>query len=819
MAAPNRPKRARAVKQHKSRKWRSFEREVMQLYRDLGALDVEHDIDIDGNQIDVFARVPAMDGTSMRTIISCKCYSSPVGVQAVKEWNLVFRSLHQANKVDTAIIVSHGEFSRPAKALAASIGIRVLTLDQLRWASADLSPYLLRFSAALREEMIFKHDRFVPMRVKHDVTYTIEKAVDAVEAFIHKPHPHLLTLLGDYGAGKTTLCKWLFQRLASRFLEDPSSNRVPIYLLLRDYPGQLSIKSFVLDVLLNQYDCRVRNYAAIDRLVAEGRVVIFLDAFDEMATRADYRTTLNNFRALQQLLHGKSKVVLTCRTHYFKNQGELHDVHKGTELYRVSQAQHYAIAFLQPFQPEDIETYVRNVGGNDGERYLQEIRDTYDLSGLAQRPILLEMITDVLPTLAKQNRTINSTQLYAMYVKMWLQRDDWRVTLSKDERLNFTIMFANTSYHGNKQVFSWEEIAGAIRSKWPTTTAQQLEHYEHDIRTCTFIKRAGDNYEFVHNSFMEYFVASRLYSDIIGNHSESFLERTYTPEVLLFLTEHVATEEARGTIRRWLAESPSKHLTANLFGVLASWDQRLQGTFANVELIRQRFVGVNCDELMWKQCKFEAVVWMKGIWREWSSTNGNWKECELKAGQLEKAAFHDETWVDCEVSNSVVKGCSWTSCTLERLHFHETTLQEVQFERCGFLGLTIKNGKTNGVWRGCELDKCKLDGAHLLSCKFFLGQIANTDFASAVLTGTLFSELTLSSTRWSVTSLDGVKFDRVNFGNCDDIADLGLARKGIAKWIRAPEFFKPRGLTKKAMKQLQDLGATVVGTAIADKKQ
>src|SRR5205823_3850832 len=102
---------------------------------------------------------------------------------------------------------------------------------------------------------------------------------------------------------------------------------------LRDYPSHLNLPSLLTDLLLNKYRSRARGYAVLEDLLRKGRIVILFDAFDEMASRSDYQTTLKNFYAIEHLMQDKAKLILTCRTHYFKDQAETHTVHGGTELY------------------------------------------------------------------------------------------------------------------------------------------------------------------------------------------------------------------------------------------------------------------------------------------------------------------------------------------------------------------------------------------------------------------------------------------------------------------------------------------------------
>jgi hypothetical protein len=82
----------------KNPEWRAFEQEVANIYRALGAKVVEHDVNKDGHQIDVYVEMENTDTTTIKIIISCKHHDSPAGVETVREWNQVFDALRRSAK-------------------------------------------------------------------------------------------------------------------------------------------------------------------------------------------------------------------------------------------------------------------------------------------------------------------------------------------------------------------------------------------------------------------------------------------------------------------------------------------------------------------------------------------------------------------------------------------------------------------------------------------------------------------------------------------------------------------------------------------------
>jgi len=81
-------------------------------------------------------------------------------------------------------------------------------------------------------------------------TYCIDKdgetrlLDDILENFLSDNSKHFLTLLGDFGTGKSTFALYFFIVLARRYLLS-KKGRIPIFVSLKNYPGELDLEQFV----------------------------------------------------------------------------------------------------------------------------------------------------------------------------------------------------------------------------------------------------------------------------------------------------------------------------------------------------------------------------------------------------------------------------------------------------------------------------------------------------------------------------------------------------------------------------------------------
>jgi hypothetical protein len=111
--------------------WRRFEEEVAAAYRALGA-SVRSNLNLAGFQIDLLVQEETQSKQKLRLAVECKFYKEPIGNRVVNDFARVSATLKQANLADRGVLISHAGFTPDATLVAASLGIDLLTLDDLR---------------------------------------------------------------------------------------------------------------------------------------------------------------------------------------------------------------------------------------------------------------------------------------------------------------------------------------------------------------------------------------------------------------------------------------------------------------------------------------------------------------------------------------------------------------------------------------------------------------------------------------------------------------------------------------------------------------
>lgn len=465
------------------------------------------------------------------------CVNKQIDENIIYEYMEMFKNLKINDKIEQGFIVVEN-ITDDINKIVTEENIKVTTVHDILQNIANFSEYLNNNIKYYEDSPIFKKDCYIPLTANLETKEDVGIIDDYFDNWIRSEGQLQLTVLGDYGTGKSTVAKRLAYRQAKKYLDNPENERIPILIELKIYQKSISIESLVTDLLINKYSVEIKNFNAFKHLNESGKLLIILDGFDEMASRVDLNVTLANFREFDKLISEQSKVILTCRTHYFKNQDEIHKLHEGTEIYnKIDEKGGYSFLFLNPFKEEDFIKYLKKFFPDDWEKYYETIINTYNLRELAEKPILLELMVQTLPQIKiEENEKLNHASLYDRYTKFWLNRDDWRSSLTTNDRELITEELAFYLFINDKDKIFYEDLPKIIQHHFPDKRTFEIDILDRDVRTCTFLNRddKGD-YSFVHQSFMEFFVAKKLLNEIKDNNSDNFRLKKLPQEIIGFL--------------------------------------------------------------------------------------------------------------------------------------------------------------------------------------------------------------------------------------------------------------------------------------------
>ncbi|MGH3934683.1 MAG: NACHT domain-containing protein, partial [Pseudonocardiaceae bacterium] len=397
-------------------------------------------------------------------------------------------------------------------------------------------------------------------------------AVRAVERLVEwatrSGTPRLCALLGDVGMGKTTTVKLFTQRLLTL---RAGGTRCPLPILfdLRDARISSLTARMTLDhILTTMLDANRPAGAAKDSLTADvvrrrvglGDAVVVFDGLDEVLVHLNPHDqqlfTRQLWRAVEE--ESGSKMLLTCRTQYFRTIREETNYFVGEERQGL-RGENYLALLMLPFREDQVREYLAtNLGRDESwvEGFLTTMASVHNLPELARRPLTLRLIADqveFIETAKLAGRTLRSVDLYREFVDRWLSRDSGKHSLRPEHKQVLMEQLAAGMWRSGKN--SWEP---AQVDDWLLDVLDQRpdmqRHYRQrvpdlwkaDFRTATFLSRDGDTFSFGHRSLFEYFLASYLCHALIGTSAtagrvlKTWAMPVPSPETLDFLGQSIA---------------------------------------------------------------------------------------------------------------------------------------------------------------------------------------------------------------------------------------------------------------------------------------
>jgi len=598
-----------------------FENQVAEIYRLMG-YETKQNVGIMGHQIDIILLYTMPDGTVTRTAVECK-YIEKGNLRKNDVMsninNLV--DIARNNEVENLIVVTTNGFAKDVWDTAKNNNIQLLTVGQLLSQTVNFDSYINRiiydfenwheYSEDHRKpiiELFYKADlynHYVHLRCR-DSQYQVYDPIDRyIENWLKNNDKNHITLLGDYGTGKSSFLLYLTYILAKSYKNDPSALPIPIFISLKNYAEIKDIKKTIIETLENDYDVTVYSPAYFQKLLEEGKLILLLDGFDEMESKSKRDMIVNNFEEINKLVTKNSKVILTSRTHYFKTHSHVKNIFNpqyDDELWKIVRNNHrFEIVELLEFNNEQIIDFLQR-HTNDYMEMWRKIKSTYNLEDLSKRPILLEMIIKSLPRLMKAGKEINSSELYKAYTDVWVDRDDWRSNMSISEKSVFMEELAYHMFSNNIQSVPYTDLNELVVDHFQRkiVSSEDADFFDTDTRTCSFLNRdQSGNYKFIHKSFMEYFVAKKFFKEIEDNKVKFFKNMPLVPEIIDFLSKmnldkNKLYETIYFTTNRKFEEVG--YMGGNAISILAHMGETLTNTnFSNTILRNAILDGTICD--------------------------------------------------------------------------------------------------------------------------------------------------------------------------------------------------------------------------------
>ncbi|MCP5106486.1 MAG: NACHT domain-containing protein [bacterium] len=524
-----------------------FEQDTALLFR---LMDYEAEVNkfIAGSQIDVFLTQKTPVETTYY-IVECKHWSKNVDKTIVDEVANNRRAVGSDFPDCRAIIVAKKGFTKEAKTYAQSLNITLKTYDELLNGIINFNRYVSYVKTLYAGTTLKKN--YILQDVLVENTAKARPLLEYARQWLVETQGGFFNLLGDFGTGKTSFTKRLAHDLAITYEKEKNTTavRIPVLINLKDVSKALSLENIVFEHFSKSINMNVAPEAFL-RLLKKGKILLIFDGFDEMATQSNAALTMKNFMELNRAFADNAKILLTCRTHYFKDRSETEETLKAkkkgmtesvTELYRAIQGkQGYSVGYLQEFGKKQIKEYLKKTLPETWRETQGFIDKVYNLKDLASRPVLLDMIVKSLPAIRGRDGDIQVADLYSAYVQTWVDRDDWRHELTREGREFLVEEMALRLWEQESDRVHYSQIndllTDYLKEKKTVVSVTDVEFASSEVRTASFLTRDDEgNYGFAHRSFMEYFLARGLARKLKEKDVKCLNIKRLSKEVILFL--------------------------------------------------------------------------------------------------------------------------------------------------------------------------------------------------------------------------------------------------------------------------------------------
>jgi hypothetical protein len=566
-------------------------KEVSELFS-ISGYSVKTSVKINHREIDIHAT--ELQNIIRKTVlIECADCEKPVGVEKLQtDLNKLYAARDHLKERAVLTHVSRNGYSPEAYGIALDSGVEILSIAELRSRIVNFNEYVQAIESDISKDIILRE--YQPNRMHYEGNNkSIQKSMQFLDQWL-ETDSHWMTVLGDYGVGKSwTLKRYLYHRI-EKYNKNPSDNLLPFFIPLQNFTKSFDFQNLILRCFQN-YGLGGVYYKAFEYLMLNGRILFLLDSFDEMAqhlNRNDIRANLN------ELLSGiskNSKTIMTSRPNYFEGRAERllvvekdgyiewHplDEKRNLNLSSLSMTLKGRLEKIQFSRIQDLSNQQRiklfsTVLGKNSEAYKKLIalfEQFQNLENISQKAVIARLLTTVATTLSEKKETktiegypllpedinnLNEAKIFEIVLYNLLYRDQAIGLLSASQRLIWLRQFALYLQRKKGSSFATpSEIKDIVNKifnqeiRKSDTPSQLLENYYRTCRRHSGLTTEGQfrdtsgmvdtpineddvdsNVGFSHNSLREFLVAEAFADYLTNNREYIFINNAIISDVV-----------------------------------------------------------------------------------------------------------------------------------------------------------------------------------------------------------------------------------------------------------------------------------------------
>ena len=294
-------------------------REVAHLFR-ISGHKVDIGVSINHREIDV--RAEETQGLVRKVIlVECADHRRPVGVEKFQsDLSKLAAARDQLQEIAVLMHVSRSGYTKNASGLALEKGVSIFSLSSLTHQLVNFDAYIHAVQHDKSRSIIL--NEYQPTKIHFDgkSQRNAKPAMDFIVEWLSGSE-RWLTILGDYGVGKSWMLKRFLYMGMDKYRSNPEEFPLPLFVPLQRFTKAFDYENLILRVF-QLHGLAGVPYVAFEHLVSEGRVLFLFDSFDEMAQHLHRDIIRENLKELLVGMSGQSRAIMTSRPTYFESRAE-----------------------------------------------------------------------------------------------------------------------------------------------------------------------------------------------------------------------------------------------------------------------------------------------------------------------------------------------------------------------------------------------------------------------------------------------------------------------------------------------------------------
>lgn len=562
----------------------------------------------------------------------------------------------------------------------------------------DFRGYLAWQNAKLERDLTYPPALYVDQRIalttgQEEALH--ERALDAFAELLDAEHGRFVLVLGDFGTGKTFLLHELARRMGKA-----GGPVTPVLIEMRALEKARDLNALIAQHLALAGLGKI-DLPAFRHMLAEGRIALLFDGFDELAFRVTYDRAVEHFDTLIQAAQGKAaKVVVTSRSQHFISEQQV----KSALAEKAALLPGYRLARLQPFTKAQIRRFLVNRLGSEetADARMRLLADVKDLLGLSANPRMLGFIAEIEEAQLRQAKTgdgeITSAGLYRLLLDRWLVWEYERAHpkgaqpgLSVAQRWRAVTELATRLWQRTEQSVNVRELPAEL-----ITTLQALGRHELDVGVTAHQIGSGtllvwddqENFRFIHQSVLEWLVAREAAEEVQRTGEAAALAQREVSDLMADFFGALAGREAAA---RWAREALDGRWGAVAAGNALRIDGRMRlGVRERMNLAGADLRGKDLSGKDLSGCDLRGA---------------DLREAKLVGANLSGARMAGALLDGADLSGATLRGADLTGATAVRARMVGADLTGARLE-----SVRLRGAKLVGA-RGAVFEECDTFGA------------------------------------------------------------------------------------------------------------